>query len=153
VDATLKQGAQAIVGGKSLEGRGYFYAPTILDGVSLDMPAFREETFGPVAAIVRARSSDHAIELANDTEYGLGAAVWTSDLALGKEMARKIEAGAVFINGLVASDPRMPFGGVKRSGYGRELGEWGIREFTNIQTIVLTELGGPTVQVNAPASE
>jgi succinate-semialdehyde dehydrogenase / glutarate-semialdehyde dehydrogenase len=139
VDASLKQGAHAIVGGTVLDRRGYFYAPTVLDGVSLDMPAFREETFGPVAAIVRAKDPDEAVRLANDTEYGLGAAIWTGDLERGKQLAGRIEAGAVFVNGLVASDPRMPFGGVKRSGYGRELGEWGIREFTNIQTIVVNE--------------
>ena len=136
VDASLKQGAHAIIGGKVVDGRGYFYAPTVLDGVSLDMPAFREETFGPVAAVVRAKDADEAVTLANDTEYGLGAAIWTSNLELGKQLARRIEAGAVFINGLVASDPRMPFGGVKRSGYGRELGVFGIREFCNIQTVV-----------------
>jgi succinate-semialdehyde dehydrogenase/glutarate-semialdehyde dehydrogenase len=145
VDASLKQGAHAIIGGKVLDGRGYFYAPTVLDGVSLDMPAFREETFGPVAAVVRAKDPDEAVTLANDTEYGLGAALWTSDLARARELARRIEAGAVFVNGMVASDPRMPFGGVKRSGYGRELGAFGIREFTNIQTVVMNELGGPTV--------
>ena len=145
VDASLKQGAQAIVGGKQLDGRGYFYAPTVLDGVTLDMPAFREETFGPVAAVVRAKNVDEAIVLANDTEYGLGAALWTSDLERARHLAGRIEAGAVFVNGMVASDPRMPFGGVKRSGYGRELGEWGIREFCNIQTVVMNDSAGPTV--------
>jgi len=128
-------GAEALVGGERVTGRGYFYAPTILDGVTDAMPAFREETFGPVAALIRARDPDHAIELANHTEYGLGAALWTRDLTAAKEMARRIEAGSVFVNGLVASDPRMPMGGVKRSGYGRELGRHGIWEFTNIQTV------------------
>jgi len=151
VDASLKQGAQAIVGGKAVDGRGYFYAPTVLDGVSLDMPAFREETFGPVAAVVRAKDPDDAIRLANDTEYGLGAALWTSDLDRARVLAGRIEAGAVFVNGMVASDPRMPFGGVKRSGYGRELGEWGIREFTNIQTVVMNASGSPTVQTTPAA--
>jgi len=151
VDASLKQGAHAIIGGKVLDGRGFFYAPTVLDGVTFDMPAFREETFGPVAAVVRARDADDAVSLANDSEYGLGAALWTSDLARAKLLARRIEAGAVFVNGMVASDPRMPFGGVKRSGYGRELGAFGIREFTNIQTIVISASGGPTVQVKPAA--
>jgi len=151
VDASLKQGAQVIVGGKQLDGRGYYYAPTVLDGVKLDMPAFREETFGPVAAVVRAKDPDEAVTLANDTEFGLGAALWTSDLERAKVLASRIEAGAVFVNGMVASDPRMPFGGVKRSGYGRELGEWGIREFTNIQTIVISASGGPSVQVKPAA--
>ena len=128
-------GAEPIVGGERLDGRGYFFAPTVLDGVTPDMPAFREETFGPVAALLRARDAEHAIDLANDTEYGLGAAIWTRDLDGAKELARRIEAGLVFVNGLVASDPRMPMGGVKRSGYGRELGWHGIWEFTNVQAV------------------
>jgi acyl-CoA reductase-like NAD-dependent aldehyde dehydrogenase len=135
VDESRRMGAEPLVGGEPIAGRGYFYAPTVLDGVTDAMPAFREETFGPVAALLRARDVDHAIQLANDTEYGLGAAVWTRDLEGAKGIARRIEAGTVFINGLVASDPRMPMGGVKRSGYGRELGRHGIREFTNIQTV------------------
>jgi len=135
VAESRQMGAEAVVGGERLNGRGYFYAPTILDGVTEAMPAFREETFGPVAAVIRARDVDHAIALANDTEYGLGAAVWTRDLEAAKGIARRIAAGSVFVNGLVASDPRMPMGGVKRSGYGRELGRHGIWEFTNIQTV------------------
>jgi succinate-semialdehyde dehydrogenase/glutarate-semialdehyde dehydrogenase len=135
VAESRRMGAEPLVGGDRLNGRGYFYAPTILDGVTDAMPAFREETFGPVAALIRARDVDHAIELANATEYGLGAAVWTRDLEAAKGIARRIEAGTVFVNGLVASDPRMPMGGVKRSGYGRELGRHGIWEFTNIQTV------------------
>ena len=135
VAESRRMGAEPIVGGEPLNGRGYFYAPTILDGVTDAMPAFREETFGPVAALLRARDADHAIELANDTEYGLGAAIWTRDLDAARGMARRIEAGTVFVNGLVASDPRLPMGGVKRSGYGRELGRHGIWEFTNIQTV------------------
>ena len=135
VAESRQMGAEAIVGGERLNGRGYFYAPTILDGVTEAMPAFREETFGPVAALLRARDVDHAVELANDSEYGLGAAVWTRDLEGAKDIARRIEAGSVFVNGLVASDPRMPMGGVKRSGYGRELGRHGIWEFTNIKTV------------------
>jgi succinate-semialdehyde dehydrogenase/glutarate-semialdehyde dehydrogenase len=135
VDESRRMGAEPLVGGEPIAGRGYFYAPTVLDGVTDAMPAFREETFGPVAALLRARDVDHAIQLANETEFGLGAAVWTRDLQGAKGIARRIEAGTVFVNGLVASDPRMPMGGVKRSGYGRELGEHGIREFTNIQTV------------------
>ena len=135
VAESRSMGADAIVGGERVNGRGFFYAPTILDGVTDAMPAFREETFGPVAALIRARDVEHAIQLANDTEYGLGAAVWTRDLEGAKGIARRIQAGSVFVNGLVASDPRMPMGGVKRSGYGRELGRHGIWEFTNIQTV------------------
>jgi len=135
VDASVSQGARAVLGGGPLDGKGYFYAPTVLEGVSPQMPAFREELFGPVAAVLPARDADHAISLANDTEYGLGANLWSRDTERAKALARRIEAGNVFINGMVASDPRLPFGGVKRSGYGRELGAFGIREFTNIQTI------------------
>jgi succinate-semialdehyde dehydrogenase/glutarate-semialdehyde dehydrogenase len=135
VEQSVARGARTLVGGHAVNGKGFFYAPTVLDGVQDDMPAFREETFGPVAAVVRARDADHAVRLANDTEYGLGAALWTRDIQGAKELARRIEAGSVFINGMVASDPRLPFGGIKRSGYGRELGTYGIKEFVNIQTV------------------
>lgn len=96
--------------------------------------SFREELFGPVASIIRARDAAHAVALANDTEFGLGASVWTQDMALARGMMRDIDAGAIFINGMVASDARLPFGGIKKSGYGRELGSYGIREFTNMKT-------------------
>ncbi|HEY2596777.1 MAG TPA: NAD-dependent succinate-semialdehyde dehydrogenase [Chloroflexota bacterium] len=143
VARSVKAGAHALTGGLSLNGKGYFYAPTVLAGVSEDMPAFREETFGPVAAVIRARDPEDAVRLANDTEYGLGAALWTGDVERGKAIARTIEAGCVFINGMVASDPRIPFGGIKRSGYGRELGSYGIKEFVNIQTIVVGQPVAP----------
>jgi len=107
----------------------------VLTHVTPEHPAFREELFGPVASVIRARDAGHAIELANDSEFGLGAALWTADLDRAREMSRAIDAGAVFINGMVASDARLPFGGIKKSGYGRELGALGIREFTNIKTI------------------
>jgi succinate-semialdehyde dehydrogenase/glutarate-semialdehyde dehydrogenase len=148
VEQSVSKGAHAVVGGKPLNGKGYFYAPTVLDDVSETMPAFREETFGPVAAVIRARDPDDAVRLANDTEYGLGAALWTRDVQRGKELARRIEAGCVFINGMVASDPRIPFGGIKRSGYGRELGVYGIKEFVNVQTIVV---GQPSPPASRPA--
>ena len=148
VERSVSGGAHAVVGGSPLDGRGYFYAPTVLDGVSETMPAFREETFGPVAAVIRAHDPQDAVRLANDTEYGLGAALWTRDVRRGTELARQIEAGCVFINGMVASDPRLPFGGVKRSGYGRELGTYGIKEFVNIQTIVV---GQPSAPAQKPA--
>lgn len=135
VEKSLSQGAVLRMGGEPLASEGYFYPPTVLDYVTPEMTAFQEETFGPVAAITRAKDADHAIALANDTEFGLGAALWTSDIGLAKTFARRIEAGAVFINGMVASDPRYPFGGIKRSGYGRELGIYGIREFVNIKTV------------------
>jgi acyl-CoA reductase-like NAD-dependent aldehyde dehydrogenase len=137
VERSVKAGARAVVGGSVPNGKGYFYAPTVLEGVSQAMPAFREEVFGPVAAVIRARDADDAVRLANDTEYGLGANLWTSDVPHAKALARRIQAGNVFINGMVASDPRLPFGGVKRSGYGRELSVFGIREFVNIQSVVV----------------
>ena len=137
VDRSVEQGARLVRGGAPTGDRGYFYQPTILDAVTDQMPAFREETFGPVAAVIRARDVDHAIELANDSEYGLSSNLWTRDIALAKEIAGRIEAGGVFVNGFTASDPRLPFGGIKRSGYGRELSHYGIKEFTNIQTVVI----------------
>jgi acyl-CoA reductase-like NAD-dependent aldehyde dehydrogenase len=143
VEGSLSSGAHAVVGGHPLKGKGYFYEPTVLDGVNDNMPSFREETFGPVAAVVRARDADDAVRLANDTEYGLGANLWTRDIERATHLARRIEAGSVFINGMVASDPRLPFGGIKHSGYGRELSSFGIREFTNIQTIVVGATSAP----------
>jgi succinate-semialdehyde dehydrogenase / glutarate-semialdehyde dehydrogenase len=134
VTATCAAGAKLVRGGEMPEGPGAFYPPTVLDGVTPDMAAFKIETFGPVANIVRAKDVDDAIALANQTEFGLGASLWTQDNDLARELMRRIEAGAVFLNSMVASDPRIPFGGIKMSGYGRELGVLGIREFTNIKT-------------------
>ncbi|TDD33508.1 aldehyde dehydrogenase family protein, partial [Nonomuraea terrae] len=108
---------------------------TLLDHVTPDMAAFREETFGPVASVTRVGGAEEAIELANRTEYGLGAALWTSDLDQARRLVPLLDAGAVFVNGMVASDPRLPFGGIKKSGYGRELGSYGIREFVNVKTV------------------
>lgn len=135
VDASLAAGARLVLGGKPLKGPGCFYPPTLLADVTPDMAVFREETFGPVAALIRARDAEHALELANDTEFGLGASIWTRDLARGEALARRIEAGSVFINGMVKSDPRLPFGGIKASGYGRELSYFGIRQFVNVKTV------------------
>ena len=142
VRASLAQGAKAAIGGERLPGRGYYYAPTVLTGVTPSMVAFREETFGPVAAVIRVRDAEEAISCANDSPYGLGASLLTSDLEAGQRLARRVESGSVFINGMVASDPRLPFGGVKRSGYGRELSAFGIRELVNIQTIWVGSTGG-----------
>lgn len=135
VERSIKEGAVLLTGGQAKEGPGYYYLPTVLDHVKPNMTAALEETFGPVAAVIRVRDEEEAIAVANATEFGLGAAVWTSDVENGYKVARKIEAGAVFVNGLVASDARLPFGGIKQSGYGRELGEFGIREFTNVKTL------------------
>ncbi len=147
VRRSLEQGASLALGGHRLERKGYFYAPTVLTGVTPEMPAAREETFGPVAAVIRARDTEEAIAIANDSQFGLGASLWTRDIDRARALAREIEAGSVFVNGMVASDPRLPFGGVKRSGYGRELSQFGIREFVNIQTVWI----GPATGVTAPA--
>ena len=135
VRRSVEMGAKVALGGRPLDGNGYFYEPTIVTNVTPAMPVFREETFGPAAAVIRARDADDAVRLANDSQYGLGGNLWTSDLERGKALARKIYSGNVFINGMTASDPRLPFGGVKRSGYGRELSWFGIREFVNVQTV------------------
>jgi succinate-semialdehyde dehydrogenase/glutarate-semialdehyde dehydrogenase len=124
------------LGGSVPDGPGAFYPPTVLDEVRPRMPVYNEETFGPVAAVIAARDEAEAIRLANDTEFGLGAAVFTRDLARGERIAAtEFEAGACFVNGFVRSDPRLPFGGVKESGYGRELAAFGIREFVNVKTV------------------
>jgi len=135
VNHSTRQGAVLLAGGKRCAGRGYFFEPTVLAEVLESMPAACEEVFGPVAALIRASSTGEAIRIANASRFGLGASLWTSDLELARTVAGEIEAGQVFINGMVASDPRLPFGGVKRSGYGRELSEYGVREFVNIQTV------------------
>jgi succinate-semialdehyde dehydrogenase/glutarate-semialdehyde dehydrogenase len=144
VRASVEQGARVVLGGRPAAGGGYFYEPTILAGVTPMMTAFREETFGPVATVTRAKDAEEAVALANDSDFGLGAALWTRDLDRARDLARRIESGSVFINGMVASDPRLPFGGVKRSGYGRELSEFGIREFVNIQTVWVGPAETPT---------
>jgi acyl-CoA reductase-like NAD-dependent aldehyde dehydrogenase len=148
VDASVRMGARVLTGGERLSGKGFFYRPTVLADVTPNMPVFREETFGPVAAVLRVRDADEAVRVANDSAYGLGASIWTRDAARGDRLARRIETGSVFVNGMVASDPRLPFGGIKRSGYGRELSAFGIREFTNVQTIWI----GPA-EAQQPASQ
>src|SRR6266852_2837070 len=135
VEESVKRGARALLGGQVPAGKGAFYPPTLLAAVDRGMPAFDEETFGPAAAVIRAKDEADGLRLVNDSPFGLGAAIWTKDLARAERLAAQIEAGAVFVNGVVKSDPRLPFGGIKRSGYGRELSEYGIREFVNIKSV------------------
>ncbi|MBF8793244.1 aldehyde dehydrogenase family protein [Pseudomonas sp. NY15372] len=137
VQATLAEGATLLLGGKKAEGVGNYYEPTVFGDVTPQMTAFKQELFGPVAAIITARDADHAVELANDSEFGLASTIYTADLALAERMTAALDTGGVFINGYCASDPRVAFGGVKKSGFGRELSHFGVREFCNVQTVWL----------------
>ncbi len=135
VGASISQGARVLLRGGVRAGQGYYYDPTVLDDVRPGMTVFEEEVFGPVVSLIRAKNEDDAITLANRTAYGLGATLCTRDADRAEKLAERIEAGSVFINGMVKSDPRLPFGGIKRSGFGRELSAAGIREFTNMKTV------------------
>jgi succinate-semialdehyde dehydrogenase/glutarate-semialdehyde dehydrogenase len=135
VEASLSAGATLLTGGKRLRDRGNFYAPTVLRDIPESAPAYAEETFGPVASMFRVKDAEEAVRLANATIFGLGASVWTKDPGEIERFVAGIESGQVFVNAMVASDPRIPFGGTKHSGFGRELGVYGIREFTNIKTV------------------
>ncbi len=148
---SVRMGARVVTGGKRSDRRGFFYEPTLLADVTPEMPVVAEETFGPVAALLRARDTDDAIAIANATPYGLGASLWTRDLALADALARRIGSGSVFVNSMVFSDPRLPFGGTKRSGYGRELSGHGIREFVNVKTIWMGPATGPQMPTSAPS--
>ncbi len=132
---SVELGAKLLTGGNRIDRKGYYYPATVLSDVKKGMLAYDQEIFGPVATIIKVKDEEEAIFVANDTEFGLGASLWTSDLEKAKNLATQIEAGSVFINGMVKSDPRLPFGGVKLSGYGRELSHYGIKEFINIKTV------------------
>jgi succinate-semialdehyde dehydrogenase/glutarate-semialdehyde dehydrogenase len=138
VEKSVSMGARLVIGGEIPEREGAFYPPTVLADVTEGMPAYYEETFGPVASVITADDLDDAVRIANDTEFGLGAAIYTSNIELGEQVARdRLQAGACFVNALVASDPRLPFGGIKMSGYGRELADLGMKEFLNAKTVVV----------------
>lgn len=153
VERSVAAGAVVRVGGDTVAGEGFYYQPTILDHVTPQHAAFAEETFGPVAAVTRVASAEEAVELANATEFGLGAAIWTRDLVRAEQLAREVDAGAVFVNSIVASDPRLPFGGIKKSGYGRELGVDGIREFVNVKTLSIGYKAAPPLLTAATADD
>jgi succinate-semialdehyde dehydrogenase/glutarate-semialdehyde dehydrogenase len=141
IERSVKAGARLLTGGHSLDRPGYYFAPGVLTGITKDSPAYHDEIFGPVALLFRARDIDEAIQIANDSPFGLGASAWTNNERERTRFARELEAGMVFINAMVASDPRLPFGGIKQSGYGRELSVFGIREFVNIKTVWIQDGG------------
>jgi succinate-semialdehyde dehydrogenase/glutarate-semialdehyde dehydrogenase len=146
-------GARLLTGGAPRRGRGFYYEPTVVTDIPDDSPAYRDELFGPVASVFRAQDREDAVRIANDTRFGLGAAAWTSDPAEARYFARELDAGTVFINGMVASDPRFPFGGVKASGYGRELSAFGLREWVNIKTVRMFGVAGSREHSGASLSE
>ena len=135
MQTSVAAGAKLLTGGKRIDRAGFFYEQTVLEDVPRNSPAYREEIFGPVASFFRATDAAEAIKIANDSSFGLGASAWTNDPSEQELFASELETGMVFINEMVASDPRLPFGGTKRSGFGRELGAEGIREFVNIKTV------------------
>lgn len=141
VQRTIQMGARVLLGGKRLDQKGNFYPPTVLSDIPAQSPARTEEVFGPVASLFQVNGIEEAIELANDSNFGLACSCWTDNQRERELVVRGIETGTVFINGMVASDPRVPFGGIKQSGYGRELGVHGIREFVNAKTVSIFEVG------------
>ena len=147
VERSVSAGARLLTGGHPLDRPGFYFAPGVLTNISPDSPAYREEVFGPIALLFRARDVDEAIHIANDSQFGLGASAWTTDEQERERFVTELEAGMVFINGMVASDPSLPFGGIKQSGYGRELSVYGMREFVNIKTVWING-GEPAKQLS-----
>jgi len=137
IEAALRDGARILAGGQRMAGAGNYFEPTVLTGVPRNSPVYREEIFGPVAMLFRVRDLDEAIAIANDTPFGLAASGWTRDPTEQQRLIAELQCGAVFLNEMVASDPRLPFGGIKHSGYGRELSAAGMREFLNAKTVVI----------------
>jgi len=137
VKTSVKLGAKILTGSEKIESKGFFYPPTVLTNIKNKMPVYNQETFGPIAPLIKVKNDKEAIKIANDTIYGLGASIWTNDYDKARKILNKIRAGSIFINEIVKSDPRLPFGGIKKSGYGRELSHYGIKEFVNIQTIYI----------------
>jgi succinate-semialdehyde dehydrogenase/glutarate-semialdehyde dehydrogenase len=137
INDSVKMGAKIITGGKRIGNKGYLFEPTIVTDITKSMPLYSKETFGPVASVFIVKNIQESIEIANDTEFGLGSSIWTKNIELAKSVAKDIDAGNVFVNQIVRSDPRLPFGGAKKSGYGRELSTYGIKEFVNIKTVVV----------------
>jgi len=142
IGRSVSAGARLLSGGRRLDRPGCFFAPGVLTGITEDSPAYSEEVFGPIALLFRAKDIDEAIRIANDSEFGLGASAWTHNQRERDRFVADLDAGMVFINAMVASDPRMPFGGIKRSGFGRELSHQGIHEFVNIKTVWIQDSGG-----------
>jgi succinate-semialdehyde dehydrogenase/glutarate-semialdehyde dehydrogenase len=144
VRESVEQGARVLAGGSAPDRPGFYYEPTVLDRVSPAMPVLTEEVFGPAVPLVRAADAAAAVRLANDTSFGLGSNIWTSDLTRGQELALRLDAGHTAVNGMTVSDPRLPFGGIKDSGYGRELATHGIHEFVNVHAVVVEGPEGPS---------
>jgi len=135
VDDAKAKGAEVLTGGSKIEGKGYYYSPTILSNITSDMRIAKEETFGPIAPITIVEDERQAVKLANQTEFGLGASIWTKNLTMAEKISREIQSGIVSVNNVVVSDPRIPFGGIKNSGFGRELSRYGMLEFVNIKSV------------------